>query len=372
MIEFTSLWVAILVFLGSAGAVIFFGIRLAVYGDALATLTGWGRLFVGSILVALATSLPELATNITAVSLVSPPNPGLAFGNVVGANMLNMFTFAAVALVFGGKLFLQRVAPEQGYLAVTAVVLTGLALLFGAIKLETAAFKIGLASLLLLLVFIVGMYVVYKTRPAGGDGEEEEDPGMSLGKAWAMFALVSGGVIISGYFLGVSTDSIAEITGISSGTLGILLVSLVTTMPEASSTIAAARLGAFDLGVAGLYGSCAFNVTILFYADIFYRGGKVIEGTGIGTDNVAILLNRPQSEHFLAGSVAIVLMLIGLTLILTRNRIPRMVARAALSVMAIGYLAAAIGVGYLGSADSGGDDSAKLNGEYAETVDREG
>ncbi len=371
MIEFTSLWIAILVFLGSAGAVIFFGIRLAVYGDALATLTGWGRLFVGSILIALATSLPELATNITAVSLVSPPNPGLAFGNVVGANMLNMFTFAAVALVFGGKIFLERVAPEQGYLAVTAVALTGLALLFGAIKLDAAVFKIGLTSVILILVFVAGMYVVYKTRPAGDDSEEEA-PGMSLGKAWLMFALVSGGVIISGYFLGVSTDSIAEITGISSGTLGILLVSLVTTMPEASSTIAAARMGAFDLGVAGLYGSCAFNVTILFYADIFYRGGEVVEGTGLGSDTVAILLNRPQSEHFLAGAVAIVLMLIGLTLILARNRIPQMLARTGLAIMAAGYLAAAIGVGYLGSADTGDDDSATLNGKYAERIDTEG
>ncbi len=373
MIEFSSLWAAILVFLGSAGAVIFFGIRLAVYGDALATLTGWGRLFVGSILVAMATSLPELATNITAVSLVSPPNPGLAFGNVVGANMLNMFTFAAVALVFGGKLFLERVAPEQGYLVVTAVALTSLALIFGALKLDIAAFKIGLTSVIIIVVFVIGMYVVYKTRPQGGDDGEEEDPEMSLGKAWLMFALVSGGVIISGFFLGVSTDSIAEITGISSGTLGILLVSLVTTMPEASSTIAAARIGAFDLGVAGLYGSCAFNVTILFYADLFYRGGEVIEGTGIGTDNVAILLNRPQPEHFLAGTVAIVLMLIGLVLIMSRNRIPQLVARAGMSVMAIGYLAAAIGVGYLGSADTGGDDDeARLSGGYAETVEREG
>ena len=371
MIEFSSLTIAILVFLGSAAAVILFGIRLAVYGDALATLTGWGRLFVGSILVALATSLPELATNITAVSLVSPPNPGLAFGNVVGANMLNMFTFAAVALVFGGKIFLEKVAPEQGYLVVTAIVLTGLALLFGAMKLDIAAFKIGLTSLIILVVFVIGMYVVYKTRPEGGDSDEDEDPGMSLGKAWLMFSLVSGGVIVSGYFLGVSTDSIAEITGISSGTLGILLVSLVTTMPEASSTVAAARIGAFDLGVAGLYGSCAFNVTILFYADMFYRGGEVVEGTGLGVDNVAILLNRPQPEHFLAGSVAIVLMLIGLVMILARSRITPLLVRAVLSLMAIGYIAAAIGVGYLGSADSGDDDSSRRNGDYVETVSEE-
>ena len=71
-----ELAVALFVFGASAIAVIFCGAKLAVYGDALASLTGWGRLFVGSLLVALATSLPELATNITAVRL-DPPNPEL-------------------------------------------------------------------------------------------------------------------------------------------------------------------------------------------------------------------------------------------------------------------------------------------------------
>ena len=119
--------IAIVIFLVSAVVVVLLGVQLARYGDALATLTGWGRLFVGSILVALATSLPELSNNITAVRI---DNPQLALGNVVGANMVNMFTMGMVALVFGGRRFLQRVAPEQGYLIVLAAALTGLAVLF--------------------------------------------------------------------------------------------------------------------------------------------------------------------------------------------------------------------------------------------------
>ena len=121
-----DLAVALAVFAASAILVIFCGAKLAVYGDALATLTGWGRLFVGSLLVALATSLPELSTNISAVRL-DPPNPQLAVGNVLGANMLNMFTLSMVALAFGGKRFLEEVAPEQGYLILVAAVMTGAA-----------------------------------------------------------------------------------------------------------------------------------------------------------------------------------------------------------------------------------------------------
>ncbi len=333
MAEITSLSIAILVFLASAAAVIFFGTRLAVYGDALATLTGWGRLFVGSILIAVATSLPELATNISAVQL-DPPNPELAVGNVFGANMLNMFTFAAVALAFGGKRFLQRVAPQQGYLIVVAALLTGLALIFGVTQFGVNAFQIGLSSVILLGVFLAGMYWVYATRPAGGN-DGSEDPGMTLRRAWALFLLVSAGVVVAGFFLAWSTDRIAEITGVASSTLGILLVSLVTTMPEAASTIAAARIGAMDLGVAGLFGSCAFNITILFYADIFYRGG--------------ILGLQTEPAHFVAGGTAIGLILVAFVLVVFREKIRAAIAAGLLSLMAAGYMAGAIAVATLGA-----------------------
>ena len=333
MAELTSLSIAILVFLASAAAVIFFGTRLAVYGDALAALTGWGRLFVGSILIAVATSLPELATNISAVQL-DPPNPELAVGNVFGANMLNMFTFAAVALAFGGKRFLRRVAPQQGYLIVVAALLTGLALIFGVTQFGVNAFQIGLSSVILLGVFLAGMYWVYATRPAGGN-DGSEDPGMTLRRAWALFLLVSAGVVVAGFFLAWSTDRIAEITGVASSTLGILLVSLVTTMPEAASTIAAARIGAMDLGVAGLFGSCAFNITILFYADIFYRGG--------------ILGLQTEPAHFVAGGTAIGLILVAFVLVVFREKIRAAIAAGLLSLMAAGYIAGAIAVATLGA-----------------------
>ncbi len=331
-----DLAVAIVVFLASAVVVMFCGAKLAVYGDALASLTGWGRLFVGSLLVALATSLPELSTNIAAVQL-DPPNPELAVGNVFGANMLNMFTMAAVALVFGGKRFLQQVAPEQGYLIVTAAVLTGVAILFGGLRWGASVGEVGIGSIILIVLFVAGMWWVYKNRPASDDGEEEEDVGMTLKKAWLMFGLVSLGVVASGFFLAWSTDEIAEITGIASSTLGILLVSLVTTMPEASSTIAAARMGAMDLGVAGLYGSCAFNVTILFYADPFFREG--------------VLGNHTEPAHFVAGGVAVGLMLGGLVLVLSRNRIKSSIAAIALALMAATYIVGAVVVATVGGTE---------------------
>lgn len=325
---------AVVVFLASAVAVIVLGTYLARYGDALASLTGLGRLFVGSILVALATSLPEVSNNITAVRI---DNPQLALGDVLGSNMYNIFILGAVALLFGGKRFLNRVAPEQGYLILLASILTGLAVIFAVVKSGIHVWQIGLASIITLVVYLVGMWFVYQRRPVGSD-EEEEDAGITLRRAWIMFILVSLGVIVAGILLAQSVDRIAHLTGVSSGVLGILAVALVTSMPEISATFAAARLGAADLGFAGVYGSCVFNITILAYADMFYRKG--------------ILVNTAELEHYIAGVIALGLIAWGGLLLWGRNRLPQPIIMGGLAAMLLVTVAGGIWVAMLGAPTS--------------------
>ncbi len=327
-----SLTFAIIIFLASAVAVVFLGTYLARYGDALASLTGWGRLFVGSILVALATSLPEVSNNITAVRI---DNPQLALGDVLGSNMINMLTLGMVALLFGGKRFLQTVAPEQGYLIMLAALLTGIAVLFAFFKNGVHIWQIGLSSVIVLVVYLIGMWFVYRRRPSGVEDEEQADAGMTLRRAWIMFIIVSIGVIISGVLLAQSVDRIAHVTGVSSGVLGILAVALVTSMPEISATLAAARLGAADLGFAGVYGSCVFNITILAYADIFYRKGVVV--------------NSAATEHYIAGVIALGLIVWGGLLLWGRKRLPQPAILAGLVLMLGATVAGAIWVAMLGA-----------------------
>ena len=99
-------------------------------------------------------------------------------------------------------------------------------------------------------------------------------------------------------------------------------------MPEASATIAAARMKAYDLGVAGLFGSCVFNVTIIGYADIFYRDG--------------IITTQGEPAHLIAGLVAVGLMLIGLAVILGKNKLPKPVLTAGVAAIVVVYLVGAV------------------------------
>ena len=338
-----DLTIALIVFVASAVGVVYLGTRLAIYGDALASLTGWGRVFVGSLLIALATSLPELSTNVSAVRL-DPPNPELAVGTVLGANMYNMLKLSVVVLIFGGIRFLQRVAPEQSYLIVMSMIITGVALIFGAVKMDLSFWQVGLSSLILIVLFVMGMRVVYVTRPEESDDRDEEPQEMTLRRVWVLFGIVSVGVVVAGFFLALSADKIAEEAGVASSTMGILAVSFVTSLPELSMAIAAGRIGAADLAVAGLYGSNIFNISILFYADFFYRDG--------------ILVNQTVPSHFIAGGIAIGLMLAGLVLIRRHNRLKPIAANAALVVMTAVTIVGVIAIAALGTTEDDDDGPA--------------
>ena len=315
---------ALLIFAGSAVLVIVSGVFLAKYGDALAELMGWGRLWVGTILVASATSLPELATNITASVR---DQPDLAAGGILGANMANMLILAVVALMFGGARFFRLVSPQQRFLVLVAISLTGLAVLLGAFPIELSVQEIGLASVMVFALYLVGMRIVYATRPGEATTDSIESPTggkISLRRAWILFGLASLGVLVAAPALAFSVERIAETTGLEASFLGVVALAIVTTLPEATTTITAARLGALDLAVGNLYGSCAFNVLILALADPFYRQGSLVETL--------------RDEHLAAGLVAILLMGLGLSQVLLRGGnkyvpvVPTLVAMGAVYV----------------------------------------
>ena len=120
-----SLELALVVFLAMATVVVLAGTRLAAYGDLIADVTGLGGLFVGTLLLAFATSLPELATDITAAATGAPD---LAVADLFGSSMANMAILAIVDLRSRGRAWL---SVELGHarVASVAIVLTAVAAL---------------------------------------------------------------------------------------------------------------------------------------------------------------------------------------------------------------------------------------------------
>ena len=313
---------ALLLFAASAALVIGSGAYLARYGDVLAARLGWGRVWVGTILVSVATSLPELLTNIT---VATRDQPDLAGGDILGSNMVNMLVLAAVALLFGGRRFFRQVAPEQRWLVLAASSMTVLAVVLIVFPIGLDVVSVGLSSVLILGTYLGAMRLVYLALPTGHPAEDAAAGLPSLRKAWTLFGLASLGVIIAAPWLAVSVEVIAETTGLATSFLGVIAIALVTSMPEVSTSVAAIRLGASDLALGNLYGSCAFNILILALADPFYRKGVLVEALG--------------REHVAAGLIAVFLMALGLVQVMTRGRAPARLSNAGLVVMVPVYLA---------------------------------
>ena len=316
-----SLPVALVVFFVTASVVVFCGTKLAKYGDLLAIKTGWGRLWVGTLLLAGATSLPELVTGASGALLDAPE---LVKGNVFGANMVNMFVLATVSMLFGAsgvlqfspygsyplrllrtmaagsRRFFDGIAREHAYLASVGVCLTAFAGVMTALGPDASFARMGIATPIILLLYVAGMRIVYAKRPQDEGEEDEDDTSITLRRTWAYFGLAAVGVIASAYWMAYSADQIAEITGLGAGFVGVVAVALVTTLPEATVTIASIRIGAMDLAAGNVYGSCAFNVMILAVADPFYAGGAILSSTAADDAIVA------------ASAFAVALMLIGM------------------------------------------------------------
>jgi len=293
-----NLTAAILVFFVSSVCVIFAGVGLARYGDELAEKTGWGTLWVGTLLVSIATSLPEFSVNISAVWLEDAPD--LALGNVFGADMMNVFVIAVVALMFGVRNVFENQGRDTQILILLGMGLVALAMVLGAsgdVKLGPTSF----GALLILFAYIAGMRAVYKAGRTEMHAVDIPKPTGSARNAWIGFGISALVVIVAGRYLAASADSIAELTGIGASFVGVLFVAFVTTLPEGSVTVAASFRKSYGIVVGNVYGSCAFNVAIFFFSDLFYAKGP--------------LLGAMESAHFAAAAAAFALMGMGYLII---------------------------------------------------------
>jgi cation:H+ antiporter len=269
--------VAWLTFLLSAAMVIAAGIRIARDGDTIAEGTGLGGVWVGALLIAAATSLPELAT---CLSAVHQDNPGLAVGDLFGASMANMATLAVADLLVRETRVLTRVALNQAAVGVIAICLTTVAAL-GMLAGRGVALGVGWAPLVIGGGYIVGMRVLHANRPVPPFRTPAQVAEAVPGRRAVRHALVRFGlagivILIAAPLLASSAAAIATQLGISRGFAGMVLLALTTTMPEAVVTIVAVRRGTYDLAVGNLLGSNCFNMAVLLPLDLVQGAGSIL------------------------------------------------------------------------------------------------
>jgi cation:H+ antiporter len=304
-----------LLFAASAAVIVVAGTKLSLYGDQIAELTGLGRLWIGVVLMAAATSLPEIFTTMSAAWIDAPD---VAAGDLFGAGLTNMLTLGLIDLLYRQKRVWQQAALGHTLTAALAMVLTGLAAFFVLLHINVTHLGVGLGSLTLLILYVLGMRLVFRQEDMERRRRDQEalvqgiaekhDAGTArhdeLRRAIFGFCVGALVLLVAAPFLAWSAGRIAEETGITATFIGTSMVAIATSLPELAVSIAAVRLGTFDLAVGNLFGSNAFNMAAFFFADLAYREGS--------------LLSSISSAHAMTALWSILMMNIGLMGIIYR------------------------------------------------------
>ncbi len=326
---------SIAAFLAAAAVVVTAGSAMARWADDIAARTGWGRLWIGAIVLATATSLPELITDVSAVRIDAP---NLAVGDLFGSSMANMAILAGVTLIFLKRH--GRVGAVLGHwtLAGLAMALTGLAMMFVLAEEDLALGAIGVGTPLIAMGYLLAMWqlnrpAVLREFVAVMEEESEAMVGattLSLRSAIGRFAAAAVVIAVAGPALAVSGESVADDLGVADTFFGAVGLAISTSLPELSVSLVAIRLGAADLAYGNLFGSNAANMAMLVILDAVYTKGS-------------LLASVDDAQALIAAS-AVALTAMGAMLVLLqtrRQRAPAVTLATALLLLYVGSLALA-------------------------------
>ncbi|MFB5661882.1 sodium:calcium antiporter [Alteribacillus sp. HJP-4] len=303
--------ISISIFIAAAIISVFAAIKLSKYADIISKETKMGGMLAGMLLLAVATSLPELTASISAGVIGSPD---IAIGNGVGSILFNIFVLFLFDIHFRQKRLFLGVSSNHIYTGVIALllcVIIGFALL---VRSGPDFLGVSLTSFVIVIIYITGLTIV--SRKQHLEMEEQEPVQFSRKKsvtnlslktlAWRflIFAFV---IFISGSALTVSGDMLAESTGISATAVGSFLIALATSLPDAVGVYVALKVANINLAVGTILGSNLFNVASISTADVFYRSGSIWEDAGPQnvvtaaaafslTASVMLILNRKKSR----------------------------------------------------------------------------
>lgn len=282
MVDFASntIWLNSLIFTVAAGVIWVAGTKLEHFAEAIAEATGIGKAFIGLLLLAVATSLPELATSTTAALI---GNAQMAIHNLLGGVVLQTAVLA-IADAAEGRGPLTYFAPRFvllmqgiGVILLLSIVLMTLAVAGSAVipgAPGATGVIVGLAALP--GIYLLILYITYRNegrprwRATDEQAADNPEPTAPVGsrdrslRGWiVLFCGASLLVTAGGWAVAQTGDALAVQTGLGASFIGATLVALATSLPEITTTAAAARRGHPSMAVSNIFGSNAVDITLL-------------------------------------------------------------------------------------------------------------
>jgi len=265
-----------------AGAIVYSGTKLSRYADIIAEKLHLGRAWVGMVLLATATSLPELVNGVGSVTYAGVPD--IAAGDVFGSCVFNVLLL--VVLDAMSRDVPLSSSAQQGNLlsAGFGIVLISLAGLHLFVREAAPSVGwIGFYSLVLVGIYLVAVRMVYMyerrkfNELVKGLAVELRYEQISARSAYTRYAAHAGVVVVAAVFLPLIGKGLAESMHLGQSFVGNIFIAVATSLPELVVSVAALRMGGIDLAVGNLFGSNLFNISVLAVDDFFYLKGPLLE-----------------------------------------------------------------------------------------------
>lgn len=278
----SSLWIHWLQLALCAALILVAGTRLSRYGDVIARHTGLGGGWIGLVLMASVTSLPELVTGIASVTVADVPD--IAVGNVLGACVLNLAMMVVLDALHRHASIYQVASQGHTLGAAFGIVMFGVVAfgMLAAPALDLRVGHVGLVTPALLALYLVAIRTIYQYErgaavvAAAAATAVEPAPEMTLRQAAVRYAVAAAVVVGAALWLPFVAGDLAAAMGWTDSFVGTLLVAVTTTLPELTVTIASVRIGALDMAIGNLVGSNLFNLAILGIDDLVYLDGPLL------------------------------------------------------------------------------------------------
>lgn len=258
-----------------SGLIIWAASSLSRYADILSEKTGLSKGWIGVILVAGVTSLPELASGGYAVSALHAPD--LAAGVIMGSCLFNLFLIAVMDLAYQPGRVLSREQDAHILTAGLGVVLlsvVAIAVLLGPPYSNAGLFGVGFLTMILIAFYLIGARLVAHLESERVKSFTEKEARVyhyqriSTRRTYAIFILSALAVIGLGIWLSSIGERLATVSGLSQSFVGNLFLAISTSLPEVAASLAAVRLGAVDLAIGNALGSNLVNLFILALFDL--------------------------------------------------------------------------------------------------------
>lgn len=275
----------VLLIIGGLLALVAGGEVLVRGASGLARTFGMSPLIVGLTVVAAATSAPELAVTVDA-SLAG--SPGIALGNVVGSNIIN------VLLILGASAIVLPLAVSSQLVKADVPVLIAMSGLTLVLALDGSISRLdGVILLVLLAAYVAFLIQLTRRRNGGaaaGAATAPAEADTSPRPLWRNVLLVAVGVgllVLGARGLVLGATDIAQAFGLSDLVIGLTVVAVGTSLPELATSITAAIRGEREMAVGNVAGSNIFNLGMVLAA------AGMLSPDGVPVSSGALELDLP-------------------------------------------------------------------------------